>query len=166
MSTTLFEAAAAVYADWPVTPMNDERGYALDVEGSEGAWSAIILTNDDDLVFCFYSLAPVEVPLDEPATTARMSEFVDRANHGLVAGTFEFDRDTGEVRLRTGLELATLPAEITTDPDFLAAIVLDLSAANIGVMNRYLSGLVAVVRSEVPVLDIINQLEATPDPED
>lgn len=159
MSGQLFEAAGQVYAEWPATPMDDERGYAIDIEGSGGAWSALALTDDGDLVFCFYSLSPVDVPDGDAHALARMSEFVDRVNHGLVAGTLELDHDTGEVRLRTGLELATFPAEAVTDDAFLRAVVLDLSAANIGLMDRYLPGLVAVVAGTVAVTDIVRDIE-------
>ncbi|WP_137294797.1 hypothetical protein [Nocardioides dongxiaopingii] len=160
MTGPLQEAAGRVYADWPVTEMEDGNGYAVDVEGSAGAWSALVLADDENLVFCFYSLSPVDVPEGDEAAMQRMSEFVDRANLGLVAATFELDRDNGEVRLRTGLELATLPAEILVQDGFLDAVVLDLSAANIGVMDKYLSGLVATVMSDVPVAEIVAQVEA------
>ena len=85
----------------------------------------------------------------------RVSEFVDRANYGLVNAAFELDRDSGDVRLRTGMELATLPPQYTTDDAFLEALVLDLAAANIGIFDRYVTGLVAVTLGDVPVADII-----------
>jgi hypothetical protein len=73
------------------------------------------------------------------------------------------DYDTGEVRLRTGIELATLPLGLFAD-DALDAIVLDLSAANVGIFDRYLSGLVAVAVGTVPAADIIRDIEAQPSP--
>lgn len=162
MTGPLFEAAGRAYATWPTTAMDDDAGYAIDVEGSDGAWTALVVTDDDDLVFCFYSASPVDADPGNPGSLARMGEFVDRANHGLVAATFELDHDTGEVRVRSGIELATLPSAVVGDPEVLEALVLDLSAANIGVMDRYLPGLVATVLGEVPVADIIAEIEARP----
>jgi len=156
----IFEAAGRAYADWPLTAMDEDGGYAVDVEGSDGAWSALVITDDDNDLFVFYSVSPVDVPEGDEATMQRMSEFVDRANLGLVAATFELDRDTGEPRVRTGLELATMPDVVLDDPAVLQAIVLDLAAANIRVMDRYLSGLVAVIAGSVPVADIVAEIEA------
>lgn len=160
MTGPIQEAAGRAYADWPATLMDDGDGYAIDVEGSDGEWSAFAITDDANGVFVFYSLSPVDVPEGDEVAMARMSEFVDRANLGLVAATFELDRDTGEPRVRTGLELATLPRQLLGDPDALEAVVLDLSAANIRVMDRYLAGLVAVLAASVPVADIVAEIEA------
>jgi hypothetical protein len=163
MSGPLFEAAGRAYADWPVTAMDDADGYAVDVEGDDGAWSALVITDDENEVFVFYSLSPVDVPLDDPVATERVSEFVDRVNLGLVGGTFELDRDTGEVRLRTGLELGGLPRGLVEDPELLEALVLDLSATNIRLMDRYLGGLVAVLAGSVPVVDVVAEIESDED---
>ena len=154
----LFAAAGRVFAerDWPITEMEDGSGFAVDVEGSDTAWSALVLTDDEELVYVFYSLSPVDVPADR---LERVSEFVDRANYGLVNAAFELDRESGDVRLRTGMELATLPPQYTSDDAFLEAVVLDLAAANIGIFDRYVTGLVAVSLGDVPVADIIAEIE-------
>ena len=158
MTGSVQAAAARVFEErsWPVTEMEDGSGFAIDVEGSDTAWSALVLTDDDELVYVFYSLSPVDVPADK---LERVSEFVDRANYGLVNAAFELDRESGDVRLRTGMELATLPAQYTQDDDFLEAVVLDLAAANIGIFDRYVTGLVAVSLGDVPVADIVAEIE-------
>ena len=142
--------------DWPITEMDDGSGFTLDVEGSDTAWSALVLTDDDEMVYVFYSLSPVDVPADK---LERASEFVDRANYGLVNAAFELDRESGDVRLRTGMELATLPPQYVADDDFLEAVVIDLAAANIGIFDRYVTGLVAVSMGDVPVADIVAEIE-------
>src|SRR5438552_11284376 len=48
--------------------------------------------------FLFYSLCPVRVPQQ---SRAAISEFVTRANSGLIIGNFEMDFADGEVRFRT-----------------------------------------------------------------
>ncbi len=151
-------AAGRVFTerDWPITEMDDGSGFTLDVEGSDTAWSALVLTDDDEMVYVFYSLSPVDVPADK---LERASEFVDRANYGLVNAAFELDRESGDVRLRTGMELATLPPQYVADDDFLEAVVLDLAAANIGIFDRYVTGLVAVSMGDVPVADIVAEIE-------
>jgi hypothetical protein len=163
VSGPIFEAVGRAYADWPITAMDDEDGYAVDVEGSDGAWSALVIADDDNAVFCFYSLSPVDVDVENAEAMARMAEFVDRANLGLVAATFELDHDTGEVRVRSGLELGALPAQLQEDPAFIEAIALDLSAANIRVMDQYLAGIIAVAAGSVDVADVVAEIESDTD---
>ncbi|WP_370250055.1 hypothetical protein [Nocardioides sp.] len=159
MGGRLFEAARRVYegGGWPISAMEGEDGFFVDVEGEDGAWSALVITDDTGL-FAFYSVAPVTVDLADAEAIARMAEFVDRANYGLISSTFEFDRDDGEVRLRSGMEFTTLPPEIVTD-EVLEAFVLDLSAANVSVMNSYLTGLVTTVMGDRPVTEILADIE-------
>jgi hypothetical protein len=162
MTGLLQSAAARVYGGngWSAAELDDGSGFTLDIAGSDGQWSALAITNDDTATFAFYSLAPVDAP---PGDIDRMAEYLHRANHGLLSATFEMDYDTGEVRLRTGIELATLPLGLFAD-DALDAIVLDLSAANVGIFDRYLSGLVAVAVGTVSAADIIRDIEAQPSP--
>jgi len=161
MTGPIQEAAATVYreGDWPVTELEDGSGFTVYVEGSAGDWSAIVLTDDEGLTFVFYSLAPVDATEE---TMAAFSEFCHRANNGLLTGTFELDHDTGEVRLRTGIDLATLPRSILDDAGLLQAIVLDLSAANVEIFDRYLSGLVAIAVGGVDVAEVIGEIESAP----
>lgn len=161
MTGPIHAAAGRVYQGWPAAESSDGLGYTIDVTGSDSSWTAVAITDDAGLVFCIYSYSPFDVPAEDAEALARMSEFADRVNHGLVAGTFELDRDTGEVRVRSGYELGTLPPALTQDPDFLETVVRDLSAANVGLMDRYVTGLAAVLLGHVPVVDIIRDIEAT-----
>jgi hypothetical protein len=160
----LQRAAARVYGEngWPAEELDDGSGFTLYIEGSDSAWSALAITDDDAARFAFYSLSPVDAGA---STLDRMAEYLHRANHGLLSATFELDHDTGEVRLRTGLEFATLPPELLADDDLLDAIVLDLSAANVGIFDRYLAGLIAVVHSNVAPADIIADIEGPIEPQ-
>lgn len=158
-------AAAQVYADggWPVTAMEDGSGFTVDIEGTDGAWSGLAITDDEADRFVFYSLAPVEA---SPERRPAMAELLHRINRGLVAATFELDHDTGEVRVRTGVELITLPAVLREDEDLLRAIVLDLSAANVEVMDTYLSGIVAVSLTDVDPAEVVAEIESGPGEDD
>jgi hypothetical protein len=156
-------AAARVYAEggWPVTTLDDGTGFTMEIEGSDGNWSALAITDDDADRFVFYSLSPVDAA---PERRAAMAELLHRINHGLVTAAFEFDHDTGEARLRTGIELITLPRQMLQDDDLLDAILNDLSAANVEVFDRYLPALVAVSLGADPAT-VVAELEA-PDPEE
>lgn len=158
MTGPIQQAAGHVYetGGWPAVELEDGSGYTLAIHGSDASWSALAVTDDDGDAFVFYSLAPVDAP---PAARERVAEFLHRANLGLVTETFELDPDSGEVRLRTGIDLATLPPVLREDPELLRAIVLDLSAANVGVFDRYLAGLTAVVLGDVSPAEVIAEIE-------
>ncbi|MCR1782750.1 YbjN domain-containing protein [Nocardioides carbamazepini] len=154
-------SAARVYdkGGWPVTALEDGTGFTMEVEGTDGAWSALAITDDDADRFVFYSLLPVD---PAPERWPAMAEALHRINHGLVTAAFEFDHDTGEARLRTGIELITLPRDVLDDDDLLDAIINDLSAANVEIFDRYLSGLVAVSLGADPA-EVVAEIEADPD---
>jgi hypothetical protein len=156
------QAAARVYetGGWPAVELEDGSGFTLAIHGSDTSWSALAVTDDDGDAFVFYSLAPLDAP---PEKLAAVAELLHRANLGLITETFELNPDTGEVRLRTGIDLATLPAVLREDPELLQAIVLDLSAANVGVFDRYLPGLMAVVLGDVAPAAVIAEIEAVPE---
>lgn len=150
-------SAARVYTKggWPATELEDGSGFTMQVEGSDGEWSALAITDDDADRFVFYSLSPVDA---SPERLPAMAELLHRINHGLVSGTFELDHDTGEARLRTGIEFITLPRTVLADDDLLDAILNDLSAANVEIFDRYLSGLVAVSLGADPA-DVVAEIE-------
>jgi hypothetical protein len=148
---------------WPVHELEDEAGFLVSVEGSAGDWSALVLTDDDHDRFAFYSLSPVDTP---PEKIPAMAELLHRANHGLLTATFELDHDTGEVRLRTAIDLATLPRRILEEQELLDGLVLDLSAANVGVFDAYLSAIVAVTTSDVTPAEIVREIEGPAEDED
>lgn len=158
MSRPLQRAAARVYENngWPATEIEDGTGFTLYIEGSDTEWSAIAITDDDARRFVFYSLSPVDAA---PERRERFAEYLHRANHGLLEANFELDYDTGEIQLRSGLEFATLPAQLLEDDDVLDAIILDLSAANVGIFDRYVTGLVALSLGDVAPAEIINEIE-------
>jgi hypothetical protein len=153
----LHRAAGAVFRDgaWGADELEDGAGYAMVIEGTDAAWSAFALTEDD--TFVFYSLSPVDARGERMGPVA---EFLHRANHGLLTGAFELDFDTGEIRLRTGIELLTLAPDLLKDDEALEAVVLDLSAANVGLFDRYLSGLLAVAVGRADAAAVVREIES------
>lgn len=93
----------------------------------------------------------------------RFAEYLHRANYGLLGANFEMDYDTGEVQLRSGLELATLPRTLLESDELLDAIILDMSATNVGIFDRYVTGLIALSLGDVPPAEIIAEIEGADD---
>jgi len=150
--------AVGYYADegWGAEPVGDGVGLTVHVAGTGGEWTALVLADDDADRFVFYSLSPVDVPETRRPAVA---EFLHRVNHGLVSAAYELDMDTGEVQLRSGIELFDMPAELRHDQHLLRYLVGDLSAANVGIFDRYLAGLVGMVIGEPDPRDVVEQIE-------
>lgn len=157
--STLYDAAVTYYTDndWGAEPIGDGVGLTVQVAGTDGEWTALVLADDEADRFVFYSLSPVDIPEDRRPAVA---EFLHRANHGLVSAAFEMDVDSGEVQLRSGIELFDMPLDLRRDARLLQFLVADLSAANVATFDRYLPGLVGLVIGEPEPRDVVEQIEA------
>jgi len=102
--------------------------------GKSGNWTAAADVKQDRGILIFYSIASIKVP--EKARAAA-SEYLTRANYGLVLGNFEMDMSDGEVRYKTSISVGE-KGKLTDD--LISPVVL----TNFGTMDRYLLGLMAV----------------------
>jgi len=119
--------------EWVVEKLDGKTTLVMEFVGEKAAWECHAEARDDAEQFVFYSLAPFDVPAEyRPA----MSEFITRANSGMVIGNFELDFSNGLVRFKTSLDLEGTPLSY---PLAYYAVW-----ANIRAMNDYLPGLLAV----------------------
>ena len=119
----------------------DEDGDVLRLSFTDGdtglSWTCVAYAYDDEDLLVFFSVAPDDVPEDRRAAVA---EYLTRANYGLPLGNFEMDWSDGEVRCRTSVHIADAPLTL--------GVIRSIVATNLGLMMRYLPGLLAVVRDE------------------
>jgi hypothetical protein len=140
MPTTVTDAVTAFFAseDWPAVEV--ETGVLETAfEGTDTAWPVRIHIFEDDARAVFVSAFPAIVP-DEHRTA--VGEFCNRANFGLAVGNFELDHDGGEVRFRTSIDAEG------AEPS--AALVKNAVVANVLTMDRYVTGLLAVLNGTAP----------------
>jgi hypothetical protein len=137
------EAVTAFFASesWTINHLEDAPVAAVrgGYRGESGEWYVDVLWHDDVEQLVIHSTAPKPVAEDRCAAVAGYLTFV---NYGLPVGNFELSPITGNVRVKTGLAIAS--HELTED------IVARQVYANVMTMDRYLPGIVQVVWGTEP----------------
>ncbi len=87
---------------WPWRRDDDADRIVVPLTGRTGEWDLRIYVLDDTRRMLALSVLPMNVA---PERRSAMCETLNRANFGLVNGSFEMDMDSGEVRCRTAVDL-------------------------------------------------------------
>lgn len=114
---------------------DDDLAVRIDHQGTSVEWGCVAQVWEDQRVFAFYSVSPLR---PSPTNLGPTSEFVHRANIGILAGNFELDLDDGEVRFKTVVGFG--PNGEWSDE--LARVVV---YTNLAAMNHYVVGLLSVI---------------------
>lgn len=149
---TLFDTLTHFFQvnEWPATQLGADPVLQLAFEGVNGRWLCFAQSRQESSQVVFYSVAPVQIPADKRAA---LSEFITRANYGLILGNFELDFTDGELRYKTSLDVEGTP--LTTE------LLQPLTFANVSTMDRYLPGLMAVLYGSVSPQAAIEQIETS-----
>jgi hypothetical protein len=132
----------------PYWVLPDGTSLAIRFKGFQSEWYSVATTHDERAEFVFYSMVPEVVP---ESLRAAAAEYLMRANYGLSFGNFEMDFASGEVRFRTGIDVQE--DRLTT------ALVKSVIFNNWITMDRYLSGLQAVISEQLTPLAAIQYVE-------
>jgi hypothetical protein len=136
--------------EWSFEQMPDRPILRLPFQGKEGRWNCyaqIRVTRDVEQIL-FYSVLPLNVPVDKlPA----IAEFITRANYGMALGNFELDFNDGEVRYKTSVDV--------TETEITGSLLRPLIYTNVLMMDRYMSGLMAVVYAGMSPAEAVKQIE-------
>lgn len=146
------EAVAAFFQEdgWSFEQMPERPILRLPFQGKGGRWNCyaqVRVTKDVEQVL-FYSVLPLNVPAEKRDAIA---EFITRANYGMALGNFELDYNDGEVRYKTSLDV--------TDQEIGAGLLRPLIYTNVLMMDKYMSGLIAVVYADVSPSEAVRQIE-------
>ncbi len=98
-----------------------------------------------------FAICPTLVPENK---RNQISEFITRANYGLIIGNFEFDHGDGELRYKASYFYDS------TFPDS-AAVFLKNLYTSFGMMERYLPGIMAVIYGNLTPEAAVSQVERT-----
>lgn len=93
-------------SDWDVDPAKSENQIGLYFTGFNGTWPCIAHIAEDGETFTFYSIYPHPIP---EAYLPNITEFITRANFGMMIGNFELDLNDGELRYKTGINASLAP---------------------------------------------------------
>ena len=145
--------------DWPATQIEGQTAVSMNFQGQHGRWGCLARADEEKELALFYSYCPIKVP---EAKRAELAEFITRANYGLYIGNFELDYNDGEVRYKTSIDVEG-NAVLVQEPDETTplgfALMKRLVYDNVGVMDKYMPGIMAVVYGSATPAQAIAQVE-------
>src|SRR5450759_4526798 len=149
--------------DWPATQVEGQTAMSMNFQGQNGRWGCLGRVDEDKQLVLFYSYCPIKAPEDKRPILA---DFLTRANYGLYVGNFELDYNDGEIRYKTSIDVegnksieeeapadsaptnGAKSAEAVTEQSYVElsfALMKRLVYNNVGVMDKYMPGIMAVV---------------------
>ncbi|MEM7579862.1 MAG: YbjN domain-containing protein [Cyanobacteria bacterium P01_A01_bin.80] len=135
--------------DWQFAKLETEPSLRLAFQGKNGKWDCYAKAREQQQQFVFYSVSPVSAPENKRLP---ITEFITRANYGMIMGNFESDFTTGEIRYKTSIDV---------EGDNLSfALIKQMVYANVMMMDEYLPGIMAVIEQEVEVKEAILLVES------
>lgn len=131
----LFDAMWAFFQkdEWPTIRVEGQTAATANFQGQNGRWGVLARSDEDKELLLFYSYCPIKI---DEAKRPIIADFITRANYGLYVGNFEMDFNDGEVRYKTSVDVEG------SEPTF--DLIKRLVYNNVGVMDRYLPGIMAV----------------------
>jgi hypothetical protein len=132
----LYEAMRRFFEeeDWKFVEMEGQTALRLGCTGENGEWTCYAQIKEEPGRFLFYSVLSVKAP---ETKRAFVSEFITRANFGMVLGNFEMDYADGEIRYKTSAYLE----DFQPTKDFFHTLVY----TNLLVMDKYLPGIMSLI---------------------
>ena len=134
--------------NWPYSLVEGKPVYKTGFEGKNGQYTCFAQEREEQQQFVFYTVFPVRVPENK---LQEVSEFITRANYGMIIGNFELDFSDGEIRYKTSVDVE--------DIEFSEALIRHLIYANVLTMDKYFSGLMRVLYAGIPAADAIEEVE-------
>ena len=132
----LLDIAAQFFREdeWNPQMVEEKPWILLKFRGSNGTWNCLANVMEEQEQLVFYSILDAKVPEEQRAP---MSEFITRANYGLVMGNFEMDFSDGEVRYKTSVDVE--------GGELAPTMVKNLAYSNVLTVDRYYGGLMSVM---------------------
>ena len=138
--------------DWDFQQMDGMPVLSMPFVGRSGRWICYAQAREQQEQFVFYSVCPVNAP---PDRTHAVTEFITRANYGMIIGNFELDYSDGEVRYKTSIAVE----QVGLKPELVRHMVY----ANVVIMDRYLNGLMRVIYGNAIPEEEIEEIEGDVD---
>ncbi|MBD2535906.1 YbjN domain-containing protein [Nostoc flagelliforme FACHB-838] len=147
----VFEAIVNFFQaeDWQFQQISGEETLRLTFQGKNGKWNCYAKARVQKQQMVFYSICPILAP---EMKRSEVSEFMTRANYGLIIGNFELDFADGEIRFKTSIDVE--------GDNLTSALIKHLVYANITMMDEYLPGIMAVIENKVSPAEAIAQIES------
>lgn len=158
---TIYESMAAFFKkdEWPATQIEGQTAMSMNFQGQNGRWGCLARVDQEKELVLFYSYCPVKAPEDKRPILA---DFLTRANYGLYIGNFEMDYNDGEIRYKTSVDVEGNKSteEGEAEPVQLTfALMKRLVYDNVGVMDKYMPGIMAVIYGGASPTEAIAKVE-------
>ncbi len=134
--------------DWPLNLVEGRTVYKTAFEGKNGQFTCYAQERTEQEQFVFYSIFPVRTPDNK---MSEITEFITRANYGMIIGNFEVDFSDGEIRYKTSVDVE--------DVEFNEPLVRHMVYANVLTMDKYFPGLMRVLYAGIDPVDAIAEVE-------
>lgn len=142
--------------DWKYEKFEDKDIFRAGVGAKNASYSLFYDVKESAEQLIVYTITPQHVP---EQYRHEVSEFLTRANYGIIIGNFEMDFDDGEVRYKTSVDVEG--GELTT------GMVRQLTLYSVSTTDRYFPGIMAICyggkSAQESVLDVENPLPVTGD---
>lgn len=146
----LFDAINKFFTaeEWYFMQLGSQPILQMGYQGKNGRWTCYAQVNEEQCIFIFYSVVPVNIPEEKRVIIA---EFITRANYGMKIGNFEMDYSDGEMRYKTSMDVE--------NSGLTSALISNMVNANLWTLDRYLPGLLSVTYGEVTAEEAIKKIE-------
>ena len=150
MASEIFKVMVKFFDEdnWKYRQLEGKTILQLGFQGENGSWVCFAQAKDDVDRMLFFSRLETNIPADKRPAIA---EFLTRANYGLAIGNFELDFNDGEVRYKTSIDV--------TDTEITSNLLRPLIYTNVLMMDKYMSGLMAVVYADMSPSEAVKQIE-------
>jgi hypothetical protein len=136
--------------DWEFSWMEGVTALSMGFSGKHGKWMCYAQAREEQQQFVFYSVCPMNAP---DSKRASISEFITRANYGMIIGNFEMDWKDGEIRYKTSIDVEG--AQLSKQ------LIKQMVYANVMIMDRYLPGLMSMMYGTSSATDEIAKIEGS-----
>lgn len=155
MKNTIKEALEEKLLTFRMTEDDGGRtDYHLGMSLENGRCDAFIDVRVNRSLVSIYVINPNHIPMNRRTL---VSEFLTRANYGIMLGIFEIDYNDGEVRYKSSY------AYEVTFPESKEVFLRNLYVS-FNTMDKYLPGIMSVVYAGVPPKSAVLQIEDHFDP--
>jgi len=135
--------------EWEFSVTKNPAILRVACEGESGQWYCYAKIDEDEQRFAFYSVCPYQA---SPDKLAAMAEYTSRANYGMTIGNFELDFADGEIRYKTSIDFQ--------DHKPTLGSISQLVYTNISMMERYLPGILSIIKQDLEADKAIQAIEA------
>ena len=136
--------------NWSFVESEVDTGLILKSGGKSGQWNCYARVNEEEGQFIFYSYAPVSVP---ESNYTSVTEYITRANFGLIIGDFELNFITGTIQYKTSIDMKGEESKLSS------TLIRHLVYTNVVTMDKYLPGFNLILESKATPEQAITYIE-------